>query len=432
MQGRCRIRFVSELLNEQGAWNQALLHDYFLPADVTEIMKIRTSPRLEEDTLAWGPSKYGVFSVKSAYQFGFDEAHRSATTGSSSRPDGARSCWQLIWSTEVPPTVRNFAWRVAIDSLPTWRNKHVRGLETTDLCPLCATETEDCFHSLCRCTFSRILWETMADVWTLPCITSMHNSDTEWLLHVLETLPEIERSMLLMMLWRAWYIRNEVIHHKPVPPMEASKRFLVSYLDSLIGIRTVLSSDPSKGKSVITYDIHPRRSHVITNVAHPKWIAPKAGWVQLCTDGSYADDGSAGAGMVLRDDKGSIIFSSCRQLFSCCEALEAELCACMEGLSFAIQRSVLRIMIEMDSIVAVKLIQAQEVDRSVYAPLTKEIRYLMCLRDSCITHINRSQNKVSDSLAKFARLEGRTMTWIGSGPSQALEFAVIDCMDLVI
>ena len=62
-------------------------------------------------------------------------------------------------------------------------------------------------------------------------------------------------------------------------------------------------------------------------------------------------------------------------------------------------------MIEMDSIVAVKLIQAKEVDRFVCASLIKEIRYLMSLRDSCITHIN-----CSDSLAKFARLEGRTMT----------------------
>ena len=37
------------------------------------------------------------------------------------------------------------------------------------------------------------------------------------------------------------------------PPMEASKRFLVSYLDSLIGIKIDLSTDPRKGKSTITY-----------------------------------------------------------------------------------------------------------------------------------------------------------------------------------
>ena len=90
--------------------------------------------------------------------------------------------------------------------------------------------------------------------------------------------------------------------------------------------------------------------------------------------GSYGDDGSAGSGMVLRDDKGAIIFSSCRQLFLCRDSLEAELSACMEGLSFAIQRSDLSVEIKMDSIVAVKLIQAKEVDRSVYSSLITEIR----------------------------------------------------------
>ncbi|KAM3333188.1 hypothetical protein ACQJBY_028355 [Aegilops geniculata] len=99
----------------------------------------------------------------------------------------------------------------------------------------------------------------------------------------------------------------------------------------------------------------------------------------------------------------------------------------MEGLSFSIQRSELPVQIDMDSIIAVKLIQASEVDRSVYSSVIKEIRYLMSLRENCITHVSRSQNKVSDSLAKFARSEGRTMTWLGSGPPVALELAAIDC-----
>ena len=92
IQGMRRIRFVSDFLNENGSWNLALLQQYFLPADVVEILKIRASPRLGDDTLAWGPGKYGVFSVRSAYQFGFEEAYRSPSTGSSSRPDGRRSC----------------------------------------------------------------------------------------------------------------------------------------------------------------------------------------------------------------------------------------------------------------------------------------------------------------------------------------------------
>ena len=56
----------------------------------------------------------------------------------------------------------------------------------------------------------------------------------------------------------------------------------------------------------------------------------------------------------------------------------------------------------------------------------------MSLRDSCVTHRNYIQNKVVDSLAKFARLEGRTMTWIGSEPIDSLKLAKADCSDSVI
>ena len=135
--------------------------------------------------------------------------------------------------------------------------------------------------------------------------------------------------------------------------------------------------------------------------------------------------------MVLRDPLGGVIFSACRTLYSCREALEAELCACMEGLSLAIQRSDLPVAIEMDSLVAIKLIQEQEKDGSIYASLVKEIRYLLSLRESCITHLNRTQNQVSDSLANFTRTERRTMTWIGSRPPTSLELVTADCNSLM-
>lgn len=103
---------------------------------------------------------------------------------------------------------------------------------------------------------------------------------------------------------------------------------------------------------------------MITDEVTPaKWCPPMAGWVKPSTGGSFVEDGTAGAGMVPRDDKGSIIYSACRELFSCRKALEVELCACMEGLSFAIQISDMPIIIKMDSILAVKLIQARGLDR---------------------------------------------------------------------
>ena len=73
-QGTCWIRFLADLLNINGSWNQEVLQNYFLPADVMEINKIRASPRQEEDVIAWGAGKYCRFLVKSAYDFAFEQA----------------------------------------------------------------------------------------------------------------------------------------------------------------------------------------------------------------------------------------------------------------------------------------------------------------------------------------------------------------------
>ncbi|VAI34738.1 hypothetical protein VPH35_091399 [Triticum aestivum] len=131
--------------------------------------------------------------------------------------------------------------------------------------------------------------------------------------------------------------------------------------------------------------------------------------------------------MILCNDRGEIIFSACRALYSCREALEAELCACMEGLSLAIQRSELPIELELDAQVAMSMIICEGTNRSVYAALVKEIRHLLSLRRTCITLVSRSQNKASDSLATFGRGQGRTMTWLGSGPPETLVISHDDC-----
>ncbi|VAI23793.1 unnamed protein product [Triticum turgidum subsp. durum] len=104
----------------------------------------------------------------------------------------------------------------------------------------------------------------------------------------------------------------------------------------------------------------------------------------------------------------------------------------MKGLSLAIQRTVLPIAIDMDSSMAVSMITSDEVDRSLYASLVNEIRHLLSLRQTCITHISRSRNKASDSLARFARVDRRTMTWLGSGPEDVLEIVFEDCKHIVI
>lgn len=205
-------------------------------ADVYEIMKLRASPG-SEDWLAWGPGRLGHFSVKSEYELAFEEVHRETAVASSTNPSGERACWSHIWTCSIPPIVRNFAWRLATNSLPSWQRKNRIGLETSEVAPICAREIEDNFHPFLECLGGRQLYAKMASVWSLPEMNSIDKTGTEWLFQVLEPLGQIARCMLLMTLWMIWFVWNEVVHNKPAPPVEVSARFLQSYLDSILGIK---------------------------------------------------------------------------------------------------------------------------------------------------------------------------------------------------
>jgi len=125
--GRCRLHWVAELLNTEGNnWDYNLLRGLFNAADVDAISRIRLATRRTEDFFAWQPEKTGIFSVR-----------REVSTASSSRPAGDRKLWSNIWTCDVPPKVRIFAWKLRRDILPTKGNKCKRRLDASPVCDLC-------------------------------------------------------------------------------------------------------------------------------------------------------------------------------------------------------------------------------------------------------------------------------------------------------
>jgi ribonuclease HI len=76
-------------------------------------------------------------------------------------------------------------------------------------------------------------------------------------------------------------------------------------------------------------------------------------------------EGGVGAGMILRDAEGMIVFSACRSLYHCGSALEAELGACMQSIALALQQTQDPIIVETDSTMLVKMILCK--GRDIYS-----------------------------------------------------------------
>jgi hypothetical protein len=126
-----------------------------------------------------------------------------------------------------------------------------RKMATTSLCQICGQEEEDTFHIFMRCPHARSLWLAMKEVWELPSDDMMKQTGTEWLLQLLTSISENQRVHTMMIVWRVWHNHNEMTHDKPCPSIEGSRRFLISYIESLFLIKQHPVGDIAKGKMVV-------------------------------------------------------------------------------------------------------------------------------------------------------------------------------------
>lgn len=98
--GRCRLKWVSELLDQYGNWDALKVNQTFLPIDAEEILKIRISMHMEEDFLAWHPDNHDRFYVRSACKLAL--SLEGMAESSSSSDQKSRSAWDAIWNCNVP------------------------------------------------------------------------------------------------------------------------------------------------------------------------------------------------------------------------------------------------------------------------------------------------------------------------------------------
>lgn len=120
------------------------------------------------------------------------------------------------------------------------------------------------------------------------------------------------------------------------------------------------------GKTVVS-SYYPLIEHTYSSgkTEEIAWSSPNPRREKLSVDGPFLN-GSGGTGMILRDSADAVIFSSCRQLLLCNDALESELLAISEGLSLALQWSSLPIDVESGCTEPVAMLNSHTSNKSKY------------------------------------------------------------------
>ncbi|XP_055959779.1 uncharacterized protein LOC130014847 [Mercurialis annua] len=134
-------------------WDEVLIRQLFIPADVSLILSIPLPYIAVPDRLLWKHTRHGQYTVKSGY-------YVAASSYLDPTPAGYNSLrsvnWQQLWNISIPPKVRLFLWRSLHNGLATGTNLSSR-VSLSSACCYCGME-ETLLHLLFDCPFVQRVW----------------------------------------------------------------------------------------------------------------------------------------------------------------------------------------------------------------------------------------------------------------------------------
>jgi hypothetical protein len=157
-----------------------------------------------------------------------------------------------------------------------------------------------------RCTKAMALRHEMREYWELLGEEWFQYTSPDWLLHLISSVDSEARAKILLILWRAWYIRNDITHGKGTTTITGSAHFLKTYVESLGLVeqkKQVWVND--KGKEKVEEGSGPCKHNQRSDEPRPCWTPPPVGWAKLNTDAGFCDStGLASSRVVIRDANG--------------------------------------------------------------------------------------------------------------------------------
>jgi ribosomal protein L32 len=406
-------------------WKEETLTRYFYQFDVDEILKIKLPSGIEEDFVAWHYEKTGCFSVRSAYRLSI-ELRDLDSTGSSTRPDGERPVWKKLWKLPIPQKVKVFAWKLAHNGLANEGNKKARKIAVLSSCKLCGGE-ETTHHVVIQCPHARNLRQAMRQRWRLPTEEKIMCAGSEWLLRLIDSSSTDDVGRVLLILWRAWFVCNELTHSTRRLSIVGSVNFLLDYWETLCNIRQGGVPD-EKGKWLLFPD--PTQSPALNRMTEA-WTPPEEGWIKINVDGVFTLQGEASLGVVIRNALGVVLLSAWQAICNAASAEEVKLLACKEGLLRAAEFQK-PAMLESDCLTAIKSLANQRGHRSAFVFLLKEsIRASSSLPSIVFKHVKREKNCVAHELAQLARRLNHTVVWRNRVPACVEQLVARDCNPLI-
>lgn len=202
---------VEALIQANGEWNIAKLHEVFPDAEVHRITQLQVGEA--SDRYIWAFSSIGAYTVKGGYLLA-SKTKETEILQENPPSQQTLELKRLIWKVPTLPKIRSFLWRAASGALAIAERLNTRGMNLDTTCKLCASAQESISHVLFHCPVAVDIWAQVG----LPIDVSYLNFNLVDLLSLYlgkmfdTSIPEPIRRSIPWILWTIWKNRNSVLY----------------------------------------------------------------------------------------------------------------------------------------------------------------------------------------------------------------------------
>jgi hypothetical protein len=129
------------LAEDHRSWDVDVVRSVFEEDVANLVLEIPISRRGGEDFLSWLLTKYGKYTVRSAYhlarndKFFLDQSKKGRGSHSAMQDDSAH--WKKLWAIKAPGKMKINLWRFAHDCLPSGSQMVRRHIPASAACGVC-------------------------------------------------------------------------------------------------------------------------------------------------------------------------------------------------------------------------------------------------------------------------------------------------------
>ncbi|KAK7818417.1 putative ribonuclease h protein [Quercus suber] len=399
---------VSLLIDEvNGCWKDEEVRQLFLPHEVKQILSIPISSRLPHDSLIWSKTPSGIFSTRSAYRLLANEA--SASSPSSSNPHPQRHLWRGVWMLRTSNKVKHFIWRACNNSLPTLDNLFRHQIVSSDCCNICNAHPEDILHVVWSCSEVTNMWKELS--WAHSSVSPPPGEFTNLFSSFLQVREDYRVEIFSIAAWMLWTRRNSIRLGRPARPLNQiffeAGRLLRDFLEAH-------DEDPVPVLNPVPIQA--------------KWTAPTQARYKVNFDAALFNHiDAAGLGIIIRDVNGAVIGALSMRIPLPHSVAIAEALACRRAVQFAAKIGLHEVTIEGDAAVVINAINAGDTEHSSYGHIVGDILAQAAFFSFFeFRYVNRSCNRVADSLAKRAKLSPDLQVWLEDCPQDVATLVLDD------